>query len=277
MHFDFPLLLVILTFTTGIIWALDARLWAPKRRLQVEALRSGGVTDEAALEEAGKEPSLVEMSRSFFPIILIVLVIRSFIVEPFRIPSNSMMPTLLTGDFILVNKFAYGVRLPVLHTKVIASGEPQRGDVAVFRYPLDPKIDFIKRIVGLPGDRITYRNKLLYINGKKAPQKYLQSYIGVGSGSVMTGARRMKEDIEGLEHDILLNPQRNIFGGSLDVIVPEGHYFVMGDNRDHSSDSRVWKFLPEQNLVGKAFMIWMNWDGKQDGVVDWARIGDSIE
>ncbi len=277
MNFDFPLLLVVLTFITGVIWVLDARLWAPKRHLKVEALRSGGETNEEVLEEAGKEPSLVEMSRSFFPIILIVLVIRSFIVEPFRIPSNSMMPTLLTGDFILVNKFAYGVRLPVLNAKFLDTGTPQRGDVAVFRYPLDPKIDFIKRIVALPGDRISYRNKLLYINGQPAPQEYIGSYIGVGSGSAMTGTRKIKENIEGVEHDILINPQRNVFGGDFDFLVPEGHYFAMGDNRDHSSDSRYWKFLPEENLVGEAFLIWMNWDSKQDGIVDWGRIGDGIQ
>lgn len=277
MNFDFPLLLVLLTFATGIIWVLDARLWAPKRRLRVEALRSGGEANEELLEEAGKEPSLVEMSRSFFPIILIVLVIRSFIVEPFRIPSNSMMPTLLTGDFILVNKFAYGVRLPVVNAKFLDTGSPQRGDVAVFRYPLDPKIDFIKRIVGLPGDRISYRNKLLYINGKPAPQKYLESYIGVGSGSGMTGSRRLNESIDGISHDILINPSRNMFGGDFDAVVPEGHFFAMGDNRDHSSDSRVWKFLPEENLVGEAFLIWMNWDGKQDGIVDLRRIGNGIQ
>ena len=277
MNFDFPLLLVVLTFTTGVIWALDARLWAPKRRLKVETLRRAGERNDEVLEEAGKEPSLVEMSRSFFPIILIVLVIRSFIVEPFRIPSNSMMPTLLTGDFILVNKFAYGVRLPVLNTKFLDTRSPQRGDVAVFRYPVDPKIDFIKRIVALPGDRISYHNKLLYINGKLAPQEYIESYIGVGSGSAMTGARKMKENIEGVEHDILINPQRNVFGGDFDVVVPQGHYFAMGDNRDHSSDSRYWKFLPEENLVGEAFLIWMNWDSKQDGLVDWGRIGDGIQ
>ncbi|MDH5784756.1 MAG: signal peptidase I [Chromatiales bacterium] len=277
MHFNFPLLLVILTFVTGVVWALDARLWAPKRRLKVEALRSRGVTDEAALEEAAKEPSLIEMSRSFFPIILIVLVIRSFIVEPFRIPSNSMMPTLLTGDFILVNKFAYGVRLPVVHTKFIDSGAPQRGDVAVFRYPKDPRIDYIKRIVALPGDRVSYYDKILYINGVQAPQQYIENYVGVGSGSVMTGARRLLEDIGGVEHDILTKSQGGMLLGNLDVIVPEGHYFAMGDNRDRSSDSRVWGFLPEENLVGKAFFIWMNWDSQQDGIVDWSRIGSGIQ
>jgi signal peptidase I len=277
MNFDFPLLLVLLTFATGVVWALDAALWAPKRRLKVETLKGGGERSEEVLEKAGAEPSLVEMSRSFFPIILIVLVVRSFIVEPFRIPSGSMMPTLLIGDFILVNKFSYGVRLPVLNTKFIDTGSPERGDIAVFRYPENPKIDFIKRIVGVPGDRIAYRNKVLYINGKPVPQKYLESYVGIGSGSVMTGSRRLSEMVNGAEHDILVMPGRNVFGGNFNAVVPEGHYFAMGDNRDNSRDSRAWGFLPEENLVGKAFLIWMNWDWQQNGVVDWDRIGNGIQ
>jgi signal peptidase I len=277
MSFDFPLLLVLLTFGTGIIWALDALLLAPKRRLKVEAMKSGGAATEEVLEKAAREPALVEMSRSFFPVILIVLVVRSFLVEPFRIPSGSMMPTLLIGDFILVNKFSYGVRLPVLHSKILDTGRPERGDIAVFRYPENPKIDFIKRVVAVPGDRVTYRNKVLYINGKQAPQKYLQSYMGTGSGSVMTGSRHLHETLEGVGHDILVTPGRNVFGGDFDYVVPEGHYFAMGDNRDNSRDSRAWGFLPEENLVGKAFLIWMNWDWQQDGVVSWKRLGNSIQ
>jgi len=275
MSFDFPLILVLLTFATGLVWALDALVLAPKRRRKVEAARSRGDSEES-VEKAGQEPSLVEMSRSFFPVILIVLLVRSFVVEPFRIPSGSMMPTLLIGDFILVNKFAYGVRLPVLNTKILDTGEPKRGDIAVFRYPVDPRVDFIKRVVGLPGDRVVYRNKVLYINGQVAPQNYLEGYVGTGSGSSMTGTRQMSEDLLGTEHDILLNDGRNVFGGDFEYWVPAGHYFVMGDNRDHSSDSRVWKFLPESNLVGKAFLIWMNWDWQQDGVIDWGRLGNGI-
>ncbi len=277
MSFDFPLLLVLMTFGTGIIWALDAALLAPKRRQKAEALQQGGEATDEMVEKAGSEPMLVELSRSFFPIILIVLVVRSFVVEPFRIPSGSMMPTLLVGDFILVNKYAYGLRLPVLHTKIIENGTPQRGDVAVFRYPENPKIDFIKRIVGVPGDRVAYRNKILYINGKAVPLQYQDSYVGIGSGSVMTGARRLHEEINGKGHDILVMPGRNVFGGDFDYVVPEGHFFAMGDNRDNSRDSRAWGFLPEENLVGKAFMIWMNVDWQQDGVIDWGRLGNSIE
>lgn len=277
MSFDFPLLLVLLTFATGVVWALDGLLWRPKRRSRVESLKSGGERNEQVLEKAGREPSLVEMSRSFFPIILIVLVVRSFVVEPFRIPSGSMMPTLSIGDFILVNKSAYGIRLPVLNSRILDIGSPQRGDIAVFRYPENPKIDFIKRIVGVPGDRIAYRNKVLYINGKLAAQQYLGGYVGSGSGAVMTGSRRFHEELSGVEHEILVMPGRNVFGGDFDYVVPEGHYFAMGDNRDNSRDSRAWGFLPEENLVGKAFLIWMNWDWQQDSIIDWGRLGNKIQ
>jgi signal peptidase I len=276
MSLDFPLLLVLLTMGTGVVWALDSLWLKPRRQQRVASLKLGGEADTERLGKAGREPYLVEMSRSFFPIILIVLVVRSFIVEPFRIPSGSMMPTLLIGDFILVNKFSYGVRLPVVNLRILDTGTPQRGDVAVFRYPEDPKVDFIKRIVGVPGDRIVYMNKVLYINGEQAPQRYLEGYVGTGSGNVMTGARRLQEDLTGTEHEILIMPGRNDFGGNFEYLVPEGHYFAMGDNRDNSRDSRFWGFLPEENLVGKAFMIWMNWDWQQDGVVGWGRLGNGI-
>jgi signal peptidase I len=278
MTIDFPLLLVVFTFMTGLVWAVDAVLWAPKRRAKVETLESTDVEiSEQELERAGREPYLVELSRSFFPIILIVLLVRSFVVEPFRIPSGSMMPTLLDGDFILVNKFAYGIRLPVLHTKVLDTGSPERGDVFVFRYPENPDIDYIKRVIGVPGDHIVYRSKHLTINGKKVPQKLLGMYVGEGSGSSMTGARRLEEDLLGVKHDILVMPGRNVFGGDFDFVVPDGQYFAMGDNRDNSRDSRFWGTVPEKNLVGKAFMIWMNWDWDKDDVIDWKRLGSSIE
>lgn len=277
MSLDFPTLLVILTFATGLIWALDAIFWAPKRRAHVENLKTAAeyVSDEV-LAKAGKEPSLVELSRSFFPIILIVLLVRSFVVEPFRIPSGSMMPTLLVGDFILVNKFAYGLRLPVLNTKILDTGKPERGEVFVFRYPENPSIDYIKRVIGVPGDHIAYRNKVLYINGKEAPQRYLGTYVGDGGGQSMTGARRLQEDLLGVEHDILVMPGRNVFGGDFEFVVPEGQYFAMGDNRDNSRDSRAWGTVPEKNLVGKAFLIWMSWDWNKDFFISWDRLGGSI-
>lgn len=278
MTLDFPTLLVLLTFATGLVWALDAMIWAPKRRVRVAGLKAAGEpVSEEVLDKVGKEPSLVELSRSFFPIILIVLLVRSFVVEPFRIPSGSMMPTLLVGDFILVNKFAYGLRLPVLNTKILDNDLPERGEVIVFRYPENPHVDYIKRVVGVPGDHIVYRNKVLYINGQQAPQQYLGTYVGEGGGQSMTGARRLRENLPGVEHDILVMPGRNIFGGDFEFVVPEGEYFAMGDNRDNSRDSRAWGTVPEENLVGKAFFIWMSWDWNKDYFVSWDRLGGSIQ
>jgi signal peptidase I len=274
MNFDFPTILVAATFVTGLIWAMDALVWAPKRKRAAAALGAGGEAVETGKIEATlKEPTLVEYAKSFFPVILAVLLLRSFLIEPFRIPSGSMMPTLLVGDFILVNKYKYGIRLPVLNKKVYELGEPERGDVVVFRFPKDPSVDYIKRVVGVPGDHIVYRDKTLLVNGEKIAQIPQGTYIGMGSGLSMSGADLRREDLTGVKHDILVVPK--IRGVSSDVVVPEGYYFVMGDNRDNSNDSRYWGFVPEGNLVGKAFMIWMNWDSAADGV-GWGRIGDSI-
>ncbi|MBK1723781.1 signal peptidase I [Thiocystis violacea] len=281
MTFDFPAFLVLASALTGGIWLLDAVLFAPRRRAVVAA----DVDDPSAAEThpAYKEPILVEYAKSFFPVIFAVLVLRSFLVEPFRIPSNSMMPTLLTGDFILVNKFSYGLRLPVVNTKVVDIGEPRRGDVVVFKFPLDPKTDYIKRVVGLPGDEVAYHDKTIYVNGEAMPQLPIGTYTGVGSGKEMTGAREALESLSGVDHAILKRPgapdlpfgcQVLAFGA---VKVPEGHYFVMGDNRDNSNDSRCWGFVPEDNLVGKAFAIWMHWDGQRDGFpIAWSRLWEGI-
>ena len=277
MHFDFAAFLVLATALTGIIWLIDRLAFAKARGER-------------------KEPVIVEYARSFFPVLLIVLVVRSFIAEPFRIPSNSMMPTLLTGDFILVNKFGYGIRLPVTDTKIVPLGEPVRGDVVVFRYPgyacagraersgsrcedpatPVPRLDYIKRVVGLPGDVVEYRNKVLTVNGERIAAVPDGSYVGVGSGREMTGAELLDETLGEVEHKILVNPRvpRRPDGEDL-WRVPEGHYFVMGDNRDHSEDSRFWGFVPEKNLVGRAFFIWMNWDGKNGGI-DFSRPGTVI-
>ena len=287
MSFDFPTFLVAATALTGGIWLVDALFFAPRRRRLAEQaaadapepVASGG----AMVAPAYKEPVLVEYARSFFQVILVVLLLRSFVVEPFRIPSGSMMPTLLVGDFILVNKFSYGLRWPVLNTKFLSLGEPQRGDVVVFRFPQNESVDYIKRVVGVPGDQIYYRDKTVYVNGEPMAQVALPPYVGEGSGRGQTGVLRAEEDLDGVEHDILINPLARDLPMGCNVLrsgpieVPQGAYFVMGDNRDNSNDSRCWGFVPEGNLVGKAFVIWMNWDGQRNGFpIAFNRLGEMI-
>jgi signal peptidase I len=255
MIFDFSFILVVATLVTGVIWGLDSLLFKRAR----------------AAAGVAREPVLVEYARSFFPVILIVLLIRSFLFEPFRIPSDSMMPTLLDGDFIFVSKYAYGLRLPVLNNKVVELGEPRRGDVIVFRLPSDPATNYIKRLVGLPGDHIAVRNRQLFVNGKPVPVELTGVYQGHGH----TGARVGIEHLGEIEHDVLFIPER--YTRDYDEVVPAGHYFFMGDNRDNSRDSRFPEvgFVPERNLVGKAVRIWLNWDLPAAPI--WSRIGDPIK
>ncbi|MBI2993698.1 MAG: signal peptidase I [Gammaproteobacteria bacterium] len=263
MTFDFSTLLVALTLASGGIWALDSWLLKPRRQARAGAGTSGDT-----------EPVWVEYARSFFPVFLIVLLLRSFLVEPFRIPSASMMPTLLIGDFILVNKFEYGIRLPVVNVKIISNRPPRRGEVIVFRYPEDPDIPFIKRVVGLPGDLIVYRDKTLYVNGEPMAQSGLGEYRATGSGASMDGTEWQEERLGEVPHGILSDPGRPAL--DLETVVPENQYFVLGDNRDNSRDSRFWGFVPDANLIGRAFLIWMNWDRKNGGI-EWSRIGTIIQ
>lgn len=259
-HFDFAVLLTAATLFTGLFWLLDKIWLGPKRRSKL------------SVDQADRPSSFIDFCRSFFPVILIVLLLRSFIAEPFRIPSGSMIPTLLVGDFILVNKFAYGVRDPVLHHKFLNVGEPKRGDIAVFRWPVDPSKDFIKRLVGMPGDHIVYRDKQLYINGQPATLE--PSGVYTAEGMPPPGVvYRMDENLLGVEHRVLVNPGRP--ADDFEFIVPPGEYFAMGDNRDGSDDSRRWGTVPAKNMVGKAFFIWMSWDGANTRV-DFSRIGTSI-
>ena len=278
MNFDFSTIMVIAVAITGVIWAVDIKLWKPKRKAEADALAESynGADKAEVIEAAYKEPILVEYARSFFPVILIVLILRSFLFEPFRIPSGSMIPTLKVGDFILVNKFTYGIRLPAIDTKIINIGEPSRGDVAVFRYPQDPSIDYIKRIIGIPGDKITYSGKNVYVNGDRLPQTMVGVYTETKEGLPIPGASRLTETIGSSQHEILIDSTKRGFSKEAVWQVPDGHYFVMGDNRDNSNDSRFWGTVPEENLVGKAFMIWMNWNF-DDGGVEWGRIGNTIQ
>jgi signal peptidase I len=267
---NFALILFVALVVTGGIWLLDLLV-----------LRRGRDRD-------AKEPLLVEYAKSFFPVILVVFALRSFLVEPFKIPSGSMMPTLLVGDFILVNKFTYGIRLPVINTKVVELNDPKRGDVMVFRYPGDPSHDYIKRVIGVPGDVVEYRDKKLTINGKPVPAANTGTYSYVGNGLNYITAMVYKERLNGTNHTMMIEPDKppvyptqvtdfpyrencsyNAEGDGFICRVPKGQYFMMGDNRDESNDSRYWGFVPDENIVGKAFMIWMNFD-------EFRRIGTTI-
>ena len=264
----FSIFLTVLTLITGLIWLLDKFLWAPKRNESV-----GSALDSA------EEPYLVDTSKQIFPVLAFVLVLRSFLYEPFQIPSGSMMPTLLVGDFILVEKYAYGLRDPVFRNKFFETGEPQRGDVVVFKYPEDPNVDYIKRVVGLPGDRVVYQNKQLYIKAscQNGDSLYCDKLTPIDTefkskgefSQQMAELLRFTETLGSVDHDVLRHPFRAIHPSnyftqngtkSNEWIVPEGQYFVLGDNRDNSRDSRFWGFVPEHNLVGKAVAIWISFE-----------------
>ena len=237
MDIDFPLVLVILTAITGVAWGYE-RLVARRHR-----------------DTNARRPWYLEMTAPFFPVFFVVLVLRSFVVEPFQIPSGSMIPTLEVGDFILVNKFAYGLRLPVLGTKVVSVGMPKRGDVMVFFPPTDKRY-FIKRVIGLPGDDIRVIDNTLYINGEAMPQEH----VSAGYLEIEPGFSVMSEDLGDMRHLIRKREPAGPLGRNFHGVVPEGQYFMMGDNRDNSYDSRAWGAVPEHNIVGKAEAIWMHWD-----------------
>jgi signal peptidase I len=249
---DFALVLVLLTLLSGIVGGLD-RWWFERRRNAVSRQWPAGAEPLAA-QFAAQRP-IAEYSRSFFPVLAVVLVLRSFLVEPFQIPSTSMVPTLEVGDYILVNKFEYGLRLPVVKTKVLNVGEPKRGDVVVF-FPPGKNVYYIKRLVGMPGDRIQYRDKVLTINDKRVDQTLLAELP-----PLQPTVELASEKLGDVEH--LIQKQMGSYNQAadyVDVVVKPGHYFMMGDNRDNSSDSRFWGQVPEENIVGKAFAVWMHWE-----------------
>lgn len=294
----FSLILVLVTLGSGLIWMMDSLLLAPKRRSRLALAQSqqADITEEAA-EKITQEPMVVETARSIFPVIAFVLILRSFLYEPFQIPSGSMMPTLLVGDFILVEKFTYGLKDPVWRSQLVDMDKPERGDVVVFKYPENPKIDYIKRVVGLPGDRIVYRNKQLYIQqacsdaNKEAntcPKAKLIDKVKVNQGEFKQEGvplLRYKEQLGEVTHDLLIHPRKPDPIGyyhktpglaSGEFVVPEGQYFVMGDNRDNSMDSRFWGFVPEANLVGKAVAIWISFEfdrAQSDFIPTWVPSG----
>jgi signal peptidase I len=264
MDIDFPLILVLLVFGSGLIWLFDYLLLAPRRARSLGELQrsypereADGSTQQQEYQQRAvaieREPVLVEYAKSFFPVLFVVFVLRSFLVEPFQIPSSSMVPTLQVGDYILVNKYTYGIRLPVVRTKVMALNEPQRGDVMVFFPPHMNDTYFIKRVIGLPGDEIRYENKRLFVNGEEVRQQLLAQLP-----PSRPRFRLSQESLSGVDHEIRTDMMRA--NDNFSVTVRAGHYFMMGDNRDNSSDSRVWGQVPEGDIVGKAFAVWMHWD-----------------
>ena len=285
---NFALILFLLLMVCFAAWLAERFYFLPKRRKTALQRAQDFDTQQAALavhqrvgdadaarsalvREAIRQPIWLEYTAGLFPVIAVVFFLRSFLVEPFKIPSGSMIPTLLIGDLILVNKFSYGVRLPVIHTKIIEVGSPQRGDVTVFRFPREPSQDYIKRVVGIPGDKISYENKRLRINGAEVPLAPAGEFYDADR---LTYARQYTEKLGELDHKILTELDKPSFisavdafpfrdqcqytGGGISCTVPPGHFFVMGDNRENSLDSRFWGFVPERNLVGKAFFVWMN-------------------
>jgi signal peptidase I len=277
----FSIILTALTVATGLIWLADAMLWAPKRKEKIALAQSStqGDIDPETLNKIAPLPVIVDNAQQIFPVIAFVLILRSFLYEPFQIPSGSMKPTLLVGDFILVEKFSYGLRDPVARKKFLELGSPERGDIVVFKYPPNPSQDFIKRLIGMPGDTVIYRNKQFTIKPacdvtkqtacepeRTMPLSFLnrdEFFFGA------TPLERFEEQLGDVNHDILRNPLRPDSTGNYyrqpgtrigEWIVPEGHYFMIGDNRDNSGDSRFWGFVPEDNLVGKAVAIWISFE-----------------
>ncbi|CAG2136886.1 signal peptidase I [Ralstonia mannitolilytica] len=285
---NFALILFVLVIITGIAWVADKLVFQRQRQAAAAAalaefdaraqaqMQYGGAGDIGTArlqlaEEKLRQPWWLEYTASFFPVIAAVFLLRSFVIEPFKIPSGSMIPTLQIGDFILVNKYTYGIRLPIMNKKIVELNQPQRGDVMVFRYPKDESMDYIKRVIGVPGDVVTYSNKRLTVNGQPATYAAQPDYL---DGERLTYSKQYQETLGNVTHNILNDADRPAYVSGPDDFpfrenctynqagftckVPAGHYFMMGDNRDNSADSRYWGFVPDKNIVGKAFFIWMN-------------------
>lgn len=274
---NFALLLFVATIASGIFWFAERFHFLPQRRAAAAL-----VDNEEAKAKILEQPWWLDWTAGLFPVIISVFFLRSFVVEPFKIPSGSMIPTMVVGDMILVNKFTYGLRLPVLNTKITEGTPVQRGDVMVFRYPPKPHLDYIKRVVGLPGDTVAYFNKRLTINGKVIETQVVPDFF---DDQAMVYSKQLEETLGTKKHRLLNDETRPAFvaGASnfagregcqytvegVSCKVPEGHYFMMGDNRDNSLDSRYWGFVPDANIVGKAFLIWMNFSSlKRIGFFD---------
>ena len=257
MNIDVPAILTVLALVSGGVWAVIVIYYKK-------------IAKDKSMPSKGGLFQTYEIAKFLFPIFAVVLIVRGFLVEPFQIPSGSMLPTLEAGDFILVNKFSYGLRLPLGHQKFLDLGSPERGDVIVFRYPEDPSIDYIKRVIGIPGDKIRYQNKQLFINGEPVPLLPVDTY------EKNRAFVELEEKLGDMTHHILLSKNYNNMAQVIEVEVPEGKYFALGDNRDNSRDSRYWGFVPDENLKGRAFMIWLH-KAEGEWPSQWSRIGTIIE
>lgn len=258
MGFDFELILAVAFLVTGVFWIYDRIVYLPKRKVILASMTSEtrAAVSKEAQQRLADTPRFVAEVKSYFIIIAVIFGVRSFVVEPFQIPSGSMLPTLEIGDFILVNKFDYGLRLPVSNTVIIPTTIPKHGDVVVFKYPRDPSLNYIKRLVGLPGDTVSYRDKVLTVNGKQA-SKELLAKLSVSLNPSKEPVQLFNENLDGVQHEVYNSYRFTPHEG--EWVVPEGHYFVMGDNRDNSADSRFWGFVPEENMKGRAFYVWLHW------------------
>jgi len=269
MNFNFELILFYAVIISGLIALFDI-IFLAKRRKLAHAAKTKGMANPPEI----KLPMIIDYAWSFFPVLLLVFMLRSFVYEPFRIPSGSLEPTLSVGDFILVNKYHYGIRLPVVHKKIYSINEPKHGDIVVFRWPPNPSINFIKRVIGVPGDHISYINKTLYVNGQSMPQEFKADSMDRDEEGRDWKVEERIEDFFGVKHSIYQNNLIPKYDFN-DVIVPEGMYFMMGDNRDNSADSRVWGFVPEENILGQANYVWMSWNS-HDHSIRWKRLGKAI-
>lgn len=267
MSFNLPLILLALTLFSGVVVLVDALfMWRRRSRL------GAGSTKRSEL------PVVIDYARSFFPILLAVLLIRSFIAQPFRVPTGSLSPTILPGDMIFVTQYNYGIRFPVWNTLLKSVGHPQRGEIALFNFPVNPAVPFVKRVVGVPGDHISYINKVLYINGKECKQTLVGDAVDYNGDDATLAVKVYQENLLGVVHKIYRAPSRPALN-FYDVVVPVGHYMMVGDNRDNSDDSRGWGFVSEDDFIGQAHLIWMSWDSHADWLhkIRWNRIGLGLD
>jgi signal peptidase I len=265
--FDFPFILTMLVIITGLIALADVLFFSKKQ----ETAQS---QENATNAQAAQKPYIIEFARSFFPALLLVWLIRSFLIQPYRVPTGSLEPTVLPGDFIAVKQFSYGLRVPVINQKIFGVNDPKRGDIALFHWPVDTSKLFVKRVIGLPGDHIVYKDKTLTINGQPMTQEYVGKAVDIEQDGTSMVDQKI-ENLGGVKHNIFVKPDTSD-PVDIDVVVPQGHYFMMGDNRDDSDDSRSWGFVPDRNLIGKAFGIWMSWDSLGHNI-RWNRVGKAVK